>query len=417
MYPTKIHPSSRPAATAPPINFSSHSCTDPSLVPISTMDDPPPLQDEEATETADNHPSGIIDNECGRITSRGDDGDDADPTTPSPTLSPVIVIKGLSILPPRQKTTMQERGKCDEEDHDDFWGGGVALPPLRPEEPVASLRGALGEVLGFAHLTRYRLVVERIRGGSTNAQTKETNNPLKNQERQSSSRAIGKTKSSSHFPRQLPHQDACWSPFTLRDAVVTVPPSLRSLETYKGESPRDLGMIEECDIQDGEENGREDVEEEELALDEYGDLSLLLPILMGESGRAIASTKSATDNHDDKDKNVDEGAVEGIDATATTEEAEQDETIIVDAEEANIAIRVVLERYDMASIRDQVAKVRNLLGGNAPYITSLVGGGGVEDEEKMTKQDTSAAEVAAAVMAVVDRGDIGTVSVFYFRGA
>ena len=139
--------------------------------------------------------------------------------------------------------------------------------------------------------------------------------------------------------------------------------------------------------------------------------------MLGESGRAIASTKSATDNHDDKDKNVDEGAVEGIDATATTEEAEQDETIIVYAEDANIAIRVVLERYDMASIRDQVAKVRNLLGGTAPYITSLVGGGGVEDEEKMTKQDTSAAEDAAAVMAVDDRGDIGTVSVFYLCGA
>ncbi len=81
-------------------------------------------------------------------------------------------MKGLSILPPCQKTTAQrrqnkgegEKADNDDGDEEDGWGGGMALPPLRPEEPVASLRGALGEVLGFAHLTRYRLVVERVRG-------------------------------------------------------------------------------------------------------------------------------------------------------------------------------------------------------------------------------------------------------------
>ena len=54
---------------------------------------------------------------------------------------PVIFLRGLSILPPRQK---KKEKKHDDQDDDEGTTEstfeGVALPPLRPEEPVASLR-------------------------------------------------------------------------------------------------------------------------------------------------------------------------------------------------------------------------------------------------------------------------------------
>ena len=131
----------------------------PGIIPP-TEDDPPPPKQTDAVHIHDT--IDVIGNEDGG-TSVSRRGDGAAPTpTPTPPpmpTPPVIVIKGLSILPPRQRTTSRRRRCDEEEDHKDQWSGGLALPPLRPEEPVASLRGALGEVLGFAHLTRYRLVV------------------------------------------------------------------------------------------------------------------------------------------------------------------------------------------------------------------------------------------------------------------
>ena len=73
------------------------------------------------------------------------------------------------------------------------------------------------------------------------------------------------------------------------------------------------------------------------------------------------------------------------------EEDGEEEMIVLDATQANVAIRIVLERYDAASMRDQVAKVRNMFGGNAPYIASLVGGG--------TGGDGGVEEVGVGLMA------------------
>ena len=39
--------------------------------------------------------------------------------------------------------------------------GLIHLPPIRAEEPVASLRAALSEVRGYAHITHYRLVLDQ----------------------------------------------------------------------------------------------------------------------------------------------------------------------------------------------------------------------------------------------------------------
>jgi hypothetical protein len=207
--------------------------------------------------------------------------------------------------------------------------------------------------------------------------------------------------------------------------MVTVPPSLRSLEASSGDIPIKMAKTtKQHDTKDGEEDKKQEQGGEELALDEYGDLSILLPLLM-EKGKGANLTTTASI---DEDNDGVEGWAEGT--VTTAEGAELDEKIVLDAREANIPIRVVLERYGMALIRDQVAKVRNLLRGNAPYIASLVGGGRAEkegindnmEEKKMAREtaavDKSPSKDAAAVPAVdpvSDRGDAGAVIVFPFK--
>ena len=78
-----------------------------------------PVKEEEATTEADKN---------------------APPSLPPP-------LKGLVVLPPRQKEPSANEA-C------------LGLPPLRPEEPVQSIRLALSEVVGYAHITNYRLELE-----------------------------------------------------------------------------------------------------------------------------------------------------------------------------------------------------------------------------------------------------------------
>eukprot|EP00581_Thalassiosira_minuscula_P007045 CAMPEP_0183709790 /NCGR_PEP_ID=MMETSP0737-20130205/5766_1 /TAXON_ID=385413 /ORGANISM="Thalassiosira miniscula, Strain CCMP1093" /LENGTH=93 /DNA_ID=CAMNT_0025937983 /DNA_START=84 /DNA_END=361 /DNA_ORIENTATION=+ len=75
------------------------------------------------------------------------------PSSPSP--PPSIFIRNLSILSPRQKKSTTNSSNTNNNNGNDdpvYEETFLPLPPLRPEEPVASLRGALSEVVGFAHL-------------------------------------------------------------------------------------------------------------------------------------------------------------------------------------------------------------------------------------------------------------------------
>lgn len=164
-----------------------------------------------------------------------------------------VVLKNLSILPPLQKKGTLNRDEIRDR---------VSLPPIRAEEPVSSIRAALGEVCGYSHLTNYRFELE---------------SPLN---------APGK--STGDIPAV--------SPYTGTDAVVSVPVALKSLG--------------------GEEKAEEN---HPCFLDDYGDLTLLL------------------------DKGLQDGS----------------------------AFRIVLERYDIAQIRDHVGRLRSLLEGNAPSVTTL----------------------------------------------
>lgn len=168
------------------------------------------------------------------------------------------LLKDLSILPPLQK-----KGTLSWNEMPDA----IPLPPIRAEEPVSSLRGALSEVCGYAHLTNFRLVLEA---------------------------ATSKTKS-----RAAP----TISPYTGANAVVSVPVSVKSLDTAP--HLKNGNLIESDDVS--------------VTLDDYADLTPLL------------------------EKGLKDGS----------------------------SFRIVLERYDAAAIRVHVARVRYLLDGNAPFLTTL----------------------------------------------
>jgi protein TIF31 len=190
-----------------------------------------------------------------------------DAATPTPTtnaedetVKSKVIRNDLVILPPRQRSVASSPLPGSE---------GLALPPLQLEEPVLSLRSALTEVVGYAHLTNYRLELE-------------TNVPNRASEDVNSESA-----------------SCVRSPYTGKDAVIAVPAQFKT--------------------------------DSSLILDEYGDLT------------------SLADNLQD-----------------------------------GMGFRIVLERYDASSIKDQVNRLRSMLDGNAPITTALVE---KVEERKESKED------------------------------
>jgi protein TIF31 len=197
--------------------------------------------------------------------------DEAAAPAPEPTL-----LKGLKILPPLQKTgTISFETEVQD---------AIPLPKLGPEEMVASLRQALSEILGFAHLTNYRFQLEKADGGAAPGDAA----------------AKRKGKSSS---RAEP------SKYTGVNASISIPPRVKSLDEF---APK-------------EQHAGTPV-----VLDEYGDLTPLL-----EHGLQDGS-----------------------------------------------AFRIVLERYDAASVKDHVVRVRALLEGNAPSAETLDDGSGSQESSE-----------------------------------
>lgn len=207
--------------------------------------------------------------------------------------------KGLVILHPRQKAGSGSGSSTL---------GDLALPPLRLEEPVQSLRSALSEVVGYAHMTQFRMELEVAKYRTEGANG-------------------GASAAASVI-----------SPYTGRNAVVAVPAQ------YKMSSITDTEAVSDV-------------------LDEYGDLSGLV-------GRL------------------------------------QD----------GVGFRIVLERYDAASAKDHVNRLRFLLDGNAPTVTSLVDStagvkegedelqGAGEEEQNGTKKKKAAPEIKLSSSDVVVDG-------------
>ncbi len=190
------------------------------------------------------------------------------------------VFKNLAILPPLQQKAVANRKDA------------VPLPPIRAEEPVSSIRAALSEIKGYAHLTNYRFVLEN--DDSNNVPSKDTATT-----KQTLSTA---------------------SPYTGLGAVIA---TKQVVESFLDEAALTNGTTQ-------------DQMEANLVLDEFGDLMGLLGDLKDGS-----------------------------------------------------CFRVVLERYDIALIRDHIARLRTLLDGNAPTSVSLDEGGGDAIEPQPSEKDTA----------------------------
>ena len=258
-------------------------------------------------------------------------------------------ITNLTIKSPRQKKSSSNNSNNNEQQQlEDVT---ITLPPLRPEEPVASLRGALSEVLGFAHLTKYRLVVEpNYDNDDGNDDEVETSGKVDKS-------AVVKNNKKKKQQGNHNSNNNLWSPYTLRNADITISPSLKSLEGVKQPLPSSSSSSSESN--DNKKKKHQEHEEEELVLDDYGDLSILLQLLDNQSGDydpSITTFEMATDGK----------------KTPTRRNFNA----------SHLSIRVVLEKYDVSSVKDHLVKLRHLLvEGNVPFIDSLTTTDGSSGDE------------------------------------
>jgi len=295
----------------------------------------------------------------------------------------------------------------------------LPLPALRPEEPAASLRAALSDIVGFAHVTRYRLVVEGVDGkdragfvsndapangkgvrrangganGSVSA-TSTTNGqkPANNGQQQKSKSSNGQTKKSRkkksnghghHAPRD-DHLSVV-SPYTGRGARVE-PALARDAEgpdhVLTGRDAGGNKLVNGGKSNGEKTNGAAETEEANkkdttnlLSLDEYSDLAALESLLRSDPTTAV-STRDLSE-HDEQP------AVRQLQDT-------------VDG--SSYGIRMVLERYDVGSVRDHLQRVRALLGGGAPHLRAVLS----EEEVAAEAQQAAAAQAKGG-----DKGEAG----------
>lgn len=327
------------------------------------------------------------------------------------TAKPEVLIRNLCILPPRQSKKPPRGGaKKARKDLDAL--GVIPLPPLRPEEPVQSLRNALSEVKGYAHLTSYRLVVEdrpegieaaltaRKKGmpdgspsptsassgsgdaaGPTNTSGSATTASKKSKKKKSKAGGSDSGSNtlnrggSSPFNRNVAPTDVV-SPHTGPNAVVATPSSARSLEvaTYT----------------------------------HY--LGTTIPTEAAAEIAAVASSASSNGNATSPTSNgtKKKGSKKTADAN---DEAQANEVVLDDFTDLSpylqrgltsdkAALRIVLERYNAAGVRDHVVRLRQIFDGLVPSVTTLADG--VEDDQPAGGAE---AETEKAATAATDEGD------------
>ena len=190
--------------------------------------------------------------------------------------APSHAFRGLTVLPPKQLRHQQQLQQNQPRLNIDYDDAAIALPLIRAEEPTASIRAALSELVGLAHITNYRLELEPTDGSGENKQ--EGGDPLWHE---------------NHTKWDPP----LVSPYTGPEAVVTVPAGIKVLD--EGNIPSLASK---------------------RVLDDWGDLHPL----------------------------VAHGLQDGS------------------------AFRIILHRYDVASLKDHVTRLRTLLNGNAPSLLALV---------------------------------------------
>ena len=299
---------------------------------------------------------------------------------------PEVLIRDLCILPPRQsKKPSQGAAKKARKDLDAL--GAIPLPVLRPEEPVQSIRTALSEVKGYAHLTSYRLVVEERpegieaalaarrkgvadgnpssassggeEGGVSVAATAGGTASKKSKKKKSKG---GGGDSGSNTPNRIVAPADVVSPHTGPNAVVATPSSARSLEvatythylgtTIPAEAAAEVAAAAASSAgNNGKKKGRKKADDEdidEVVLDDFTDLSPYLE-------RGLTSDRAA--------------------------------------------LRIVLERYNVAGVRDHVGRLQQLFDGLVPSVTTLAEGAEEEQQPvdaEAEKEETPTSSCIAA---------------------
>jgi len=236
-----------------------------------------------------------------------------------------LFLHNLCILPPLQKEEPTDKSQVGKD--------AIMLPSISPAEPVSAIRGALAEIRGYAHITNYRLVLENIDGSfhqsvvdasktkkeSEKQKEEQSNGANNNKVVNESTGEVSKKKKkkgqiNGNSSSSVQISDVV-SPYTSSKAVIKVPSSFLSLDN----DPMSGGETEE-----DSNNGQD---EAEIVLNDFGDLSPYV-----EAGQL----------------------------------------------ESNMALRMVLERYDTGLVKEHVNKTRFLLEGSAPCVLRVVGNEGNE---------------------------------------
>ena len=226
--------------------------------------------------------------------------------TPKVVEEEVVFLSNLAILPPLQKNEIKNESLQQDS---------IVLPPIRPEEPVQSIRAALSEVVGYAQMTNYRLEFtpgKELVKKSESKQTSTVNGVVTTTDSSSNKKKNKKKKSNkvNNNGKSSSSSATIVSKFTGPNAVVR----LSSNKIPKS-------TLESIDAQ---------------VLDDFGDLTTLQNLT------------------------------------------------------SNSCFQIILERYDVATLREHVRRTRNLLeDGNVPHVTSLLSEENDVTNDKSTKPTQS----------------------------
>ena len=199
------------------------------------------------------------------------------------------LIENLYILPP--KVLNVDDTEYDEESLK------LKLPPLRMDEPISSIKAVLSEVIGYAHISNYRLVLEKSKDKK---ETKKNGSSKKDKD------------------KELVN-DLVYS-YTSK-GIILPPPIITS-------------------------NNDENEFEEDIVLDDYSDLSSYVTYINGHNYKCI---------------------------------------------------RVVLESYNLSSVKDHIIRIRSLVNdGNCPHLKCLIMSD--EDENEVIEEEVTEETKEAAVV-------------------
>lgn len=224
------------------------------------------------------------------------------------------ILNNLVILPPLQKTQEEAEDSSKTNDLEEAMHRGllVMLPSLRAEEPVASIRAALAELVQYAHYTRYKLQLECpvtlpiVNSNTSNphsSTTRFSSNLKQQQNRLNKSRPFGAA--TLDFPSiQYTSKQPLLAGFSAFSAQAATSATTSSA----------------------------------ISLNDYSDLTPISDLLYRIHQQDSLST--ATEDIQEKQKVV--------------------------------GLRIVFLHYDIASIRDHVARCKLLLDGNPPCVEKLM---------------------------------------------